>query len=122
MLDDCLPVNAEMTERLPKPESRKDAELAAWWTGDVWKLIPILKKYRPDLRVICVDTRPTGTVCVTRLDPGSKVLTERFFEIVDDFVNQEINDANFAAFYASIKMISGFDIMADFSASKWLGA
>jgi len=54
VLHDCLPLNERMAtrefERGPESEVTRGA-----WTGDVWKLIPTLKKYRPDLDVAYVD-------------------------------------------------------------------
>ena len=56
MLHDCVPYSFEMTtrdlENLPKGS----------WTGDVWKLIPILQAWRPDLMLTVLDCRPTGLV------------------------------------------------------------
>jgi hypothetical protein len=60
MLDDCLPVNVEMTERVHRSAERVDRVHADWWTGDVWKLLPILRRYRPDLHVTAVDTSLQG--------------------------------------------------------------
>lgn len=41
-----------------------------WWTGDVWQVMLILKKYRPDLFVHVLDAASTGLVLVTNLDRG----------------------------------------------------
>lgn len=61
---DCCPFSVEMTTR--------DLEnLPDIWTGDVWKLIPILDEYRPDLTVSVLDARPTGLLAITGLKPGS---------------------------------------------------
>ena len=60
------------------------------WTGDVWRLLPIFKKYRPDLRVIAVDCEPTGLVVCTKLDPRSTVLADHYYEIIDEFFGDEL--------------------------------
>jgi hypothetical protein len=52
------------------------------WTGDVYNLLAILTRYRPDLICLRVDTRPTGLLLVIGLDPGSSALDERYDEIV----------------------------------------
>ena len=72
-LHDCYPVNTEMTNR----EARQ-----IWWAGDVWKLLPILRDFRPDLDVTILDCPPTGLAIVQGLNPDSKVLIDRYDEIV----------------------------------------
>lgn len=56
-----------------------------FWTGDIWRLVLILKKYRPDLTVATVATSPSGLAVVRRLDPESRVLGERYEDIVAEF-------------------------------------
>ena len=65
LMHDCLPYTPIMAERFPGVRC---------WTGDVWKFLPILKKYRPDLRVTVFDCPPTGLVACTQLDPYSDLL------------------------------------------------
>lgn len=91
LLDDCLPVNVEMTERVHMPGERKDKELSGWWTGDVWKVVSILRKYRPDLKLIPFDTTPTGNVMVTNLDPDSTLLSDNYHNIVAEFSDLQLN-------------------------------
>ena len=88
-MHDCLPLDEVMTER----------DLAVWrfktvgtrhensWTGDVWKVVLILKKYRPDLKLHLVDCPPTGVVCITRLDPLNTFLRDNYIDIIEEFVN-----------------------------------
>lgn len=85
LLDDCMPLSIEMTERYHQPENRQDKATSKWWTGDVWKVVSILREYRPDLRLTAVDVQPTGSILVSNLDPASTVLYDRYFEIVDRF-------------------------------------
>ncbi|WP_264050206.1 class I SAM-dependent methyltransferase [Methylobacterium flocculans] len=121
MLDDCLPANAEMTERYHQVDARVDRDLATWWTGDVWKLLPILKEYRPDLRVTPVDTSPTGNICITNLDPGSDVLSDNYYKIVDEYINIDMNDESFQKFYKEYKITSAEAILYGFDASLFVG-
>src|SRR6476646_4213199 len=65
LLHDCLPYNVEITAR---------ALIDGDWAGDVCKILPILKKYRPDLRIHLLDCPPTGLVACTQLDPHSNIL------------------------------------------------
>ena len=54
------------------------------WTGDVWKIIPILQIARPDLVVIPLDTVPTGTLLVLGADPTNTTLWDGFDYILGD--------------------------------------
>ena len=116
MLDDCLPVNIEMTERYHQPEKRIDKPLANWWTGDVWKVVSILRDYRPDLRIIPVDTLVTGNIVVCNLDPSSTVLSDRYYEIVDRWSKEAFTPASFDDYWqvnapvAASQLLNGFDL------------
>jgi hypothetical protein len=57
-----------------------------FWSGDTWRLVLALRKYRPGLRVYNVATAPTGLGIVRGLDPDSRVLSERFEDIVREFM------------------------------------
>jgi hypothetical protein len=57
----------------------------AWWTGDVWKVVSVLRKYRPDLQIYSLNAAPTGLVLITRLDPTSSLLHDKYFDITDEF-------------------------------------
>lgn len=93
-LHDCCPFNHEMTTRdlsaVPKQA----------WTGDVWKLIPILTKYRPDLRLTVLDAAPTGLVLITNLDPQSRVLDQKYDEIVAAYELLTLETFGLDAFHA----------------------
>jgi hypothetical protein len=57
-----------------------------FWSGDVWRAVLALKKYRPDLAIHTLAAPPTGLCLIRRLDPASRVLSERFDEIVAEFL------------------------------------
>ena len=52
-LHDCLPI-------FPLTASRE--RRTKFWVGDVWKIVGILREYRPELRVKIVATAPSGAV------------------------------------------------------------
>lgn len=83
-MHDCMPRSFEMTARQQCPGA---------WTGDVWKVVPILRQYRPDLAVHLLDCRPTGLVMVTKLDPASRILENKYDEIVAQFAEKREDDA-----------------------------
>lgn len=79
-LHDCCPMNHQMTTR-----DVASIRPGKAWTGDVWKLIPILRQYRPDLDLTVLDCWPTGLVLVTGLDPGNDVLSRQYEQIVSEW-------------------------------------
>jgi hypothetical protein len=82
LIHDCFAIDALTAER-----ERKTEEL---WTGDVWKIIPCLREFRPDLNVFTIPTPPTGLGVVSSLDSRSTVLTDRFDEIVSRYLSLEV--------------------------------
>ena len=76
VMHDCLPFEPSMAER-----DRRNAKTRAW-TGDVWKVIPILREVRPDLEISLYDAAPTGLTIIRNLDPGNTVLRDRYDEII----------------------------------------
>lgn len=66
VLDDMLPRN-------PREAARERS--TRFWAGDVFKVAEILRRHRPDLLVVEVNTSPTGVVVVVGPDPASAVLS-----------------------------------------------
>lgn len=56
-------------------------------TGDVWKIVPCLKHYRPDLDVFTIATPWTGLTVVIGLDPKSRGLSDNYDEVVARFID-----------------------------------
>ena len=75
-IHDCMPWNAAMAER------DRGRSVGDEWTGDVWKLLPILQAVRPDLSITVADCPPTGLVLVTNLDGANTALADSYAEIV----------------------------------------
>ena len=80
VFDDMLPRDVD--------EAARDRHTSAW-TGDVFKVIPVLRQYRPDLTVIPVDTKPTGLLMVLGADPTSRVLKAHYDEIIEAWVTPD---------------------------------
>jgi tetratricopeptide (TPR) repeat protein len=76
VLHDCLPL-------FPLTASRE--RRTKFWVGDVWKVVGILRRYRPELRVKIVATAPSGLCIVRGLDPTSRLLRERLDEIIEQY-------------------------------------
>jgi hypothetical protein len=83
VFDDILPRTAE--------EAARDRRTRAW-TGDVYKALDALIRYRPDLICLRVDTEPTGLGVILGLDPGESELRERYDEFVGEAVVPDPQD------------------------------
>jgi len=77
LIHDCLPID-EVTAARERSTSI--------WSGDVWRLIALLRAFRPDLEVNVVDVAPTGLGIIRGLDPDSTVLDYRYNEIVERYL------------------------------------
>ena len=78
MIDDVYPNHVLQARR---------QRVTQHWMGDVWKIIPILQKYRPDLLLVPVNTEPSGTLLVVGLNPTERILWERFDIILEEAVD-----------------------------------
>ena len=81
LLHDVLPTRPEVGTR------EKQTKM---WTGDVWKAVDILRRFRSDLTLIFVPTMPSGLLFVTNLNPDSTVLAGRFDELVETWMPKEL--------------------------------
>ncbi|NNK67164.1 MAG: class I SAM-dependent methyltransferase [Rhodobacteraceae bacterium] len=101
VMHDCCPFSFEMCTRdlnnIPKGA----------WTGDVWKLIPILKAARPDLQIDVLNCKPTGLVVVSNLDPASEVLFQKYEDTVDKWRDVALEDFGLNAFYKLFEFQDG---------------
>src|SRR5882762_404827 len=77
LIHDCYPLSRHTAER----ERR-----TTFWSGDIWRLVLLLRKYRLDLSVKVIGTSPTGLGVVRGLDPGSNVLREKYDAIVGEIL------------------------------------
>jgi hypothetical protein len=83
LVHDCYPIDRACAAR---------QQTTLLWSGDVWKLVVCLKKYRPDLRIRTVDVVPTGLTIIRGLDPASTVLSSRLRQIEQEFVPQDFDE------------------------------
>lgn len=74
---DCVPLNKITSQR---------ERVTSFWSGDVWKVVLCLKKYRPDLTIFTIPAPPTGLCVVTKLNPDSHILTDNYPQILEEFV------------------------------------
>ena len=60
---DTIPLDEKTAARTRRTE---------FHTGDVWKVVPFLKQFRPDLEMVTVRTGPSGLTLIRRLSPSRK--------------------------------------------------
>ena len=73
ILDDIFPNHPAQAQR----ERRTRV-----WTGDVWRLVEVLRRYRPDLFLLPLDASPTGLLLIAGLDPANRVLWDTYNPVV----------------------------------------
>jgi hypothetical protein len=96
MMHDLVPHNLAMT-------TRDLTAIRGAWTGDVWKLLPILQRWRPDLTLTMLNLRPTGVLCASNLSPGNRVLQENYDAIVAEFLEQDIETYGVERYFGSFE-------------------
>ena len=106
-LHDCIPTDIYRARRsMGDTEARKLAPEPNAWTGDVWKVLLILKEHRPDLRIHCFDAPPTGLVCITGLDPANTSLRDNYFSLIEQYGGLDLKVYGLAKFIASLTLTS----------------
>jgi len=83
VFDDILPRTVE--------EANRDRRTRAW-TGDVYKVLGILARHRPDLICLRVGTQPTGLLLVLALDPANRALSLRQDLLLEQMVVPDPQD------------------------------
>jgi hypothetical protein len=81
VIDDVFPNH-------PAQASRQ--RVTQFWTGDVWKILAVLQRHRPDLLVLRVNTAPTGLLLILGADPTNDALWDSF----DDVLVEALNDTS----------------------------
>ncbi|MBK8446592.1 MAG: class I SAM-dependent methyltransferase [Micropruina sp.] len=80
VFDDMLPRNHLEGYRLRRTVS---------WAGDVYKVQQVLRRLRPDLVLLPLNTKPTGTLIVANLDPTSTVLADALPEVTRQLTSDD---------------------------------
>jgi Glycosyltransferase 61 len=105
LLHDCLPSDEHVGRRdVEDNRLRGLSPHPDWWAGDVWKVLAILVKHRPDLQIVVFSAPPTGLVAITNLDPSSTFLPESYFNFVKEFEDQTLAEHG-SAFFDSIDIL-----------------
>ncbi|ESY53104.1 MULTISPECIES: class I SAM-dependent methyltransferase [unclassified Mesorhizobium] len=103
-MHDCLPPGFYMTSRDIADAKHPRSAFPGWWAGDVWKIVPTLKHYRPELSITVTDSAPTGLVLITGLDPENDALWANYEKIIAGF--QPMDRSEFAHYWSSVSVVS----------------
>lgn len=96
LLHDCIPFDTITSAR---------ERMTGFYSGDVWKMLPILKRCRPEVDFFTIETPPTGLGVFTNLSAASPVLGDCYQEVVAEFVglNYDFFVANRESFLHSLE-------------------
>lgn len=121
-LHDCVPVEIPITVRSESNwEIRKQARHQEWWMGDVWKVVVILKEYRPELKITTFDAPPSGLVTITNLDPSSRTIWDQYFNIIEKYRNVTLDQYGLQQYIRSLEIRNTSELMSleDFGKFFW---
>jgi tetratricopeptide (TPR) repeat protein len=77
LIHDCFPLDRVTSQR---------ERVTMLWSGDIWRLVVLLKKYRPDLSIDTIAAPPTGLGMVRGLDPSSRFLQQNLQPLCEEFL------------------------------------
>lgn len=123
VMHDCIPTDIYMAERIKDfANDLRPHHHQGWWTGDVWKVVLAMKKYRPDLVVYPIDAAPTGLIVVTNLDPSSDVLERDYFRIVSEFSRISLQEYGITKYIDELRMVNTrqFETIENIAGRLWL--
>ena len=122
-LHDCVPLDSYSVRRsIHDTTNQEVSQHPEWWAGDVWKVLYILRQYRPELKIYVFDAPPTGLVLITGLDPSSTLLKENYFRIVEEMKDKNLADIGVSRFAESlsVRSTSSLTSRSDISKLFWL--
>jgi hypothetical protein len=82
LMHDCYPLDERTAQR---------EQVTGFWSGDIWRLMLLLRTHRPDLVVRTIATPPTGLGIVVNPDPASRVLVDRLDELVREYLAKDFS-------------------------------
>jgi hypothetical protein len=82
LLHDCYPLDARTAQR---------EQTTRFWSGDIWRLLLLLRTCRPDLLVHTIATPPTGLGIVLHPDPESRVLSDNLEPLIAEYLAKDFS-------------------------------
>jgi hypothetical protein len=110
VLHDCLPGDEHVVVRDPSDPARQKSSRPNYWTGDVWKLVPVLRRWRPDLKIAVLDAPPTGLVLITNLDSGNRVLRDNCPAILENYLELDLGEYGVERLHRESNVVSTEDV------------
>ena len=104
IVHDCFPTRTDLAGRISKGGA---------WAGDVWKLLPILKELRPDLKLTRLDCPPTGLLAVQSLDSDSTVLGDNYQDAVREYGELSLDDYGMDRLWDDVEAIESRKLVED---------
>lgn len=62
------------------------------WIGDTWKVLILLLKHRPDLKIFTIPTHPSGLAVVTNLNPANDDLRRNLDSLIREGMDLNLDD------------------------------
>jgi hypothetical protein len=82
LVHDCYPLDARTAQRERE---------TTFWSGDIWRLVLLLREQRPDLIVRTIATAPTGLGIILNPDPNSQLLATRGEALVQEYLARDFS-------------------------------
>jgi Methyltransferase domain len=82
LLHDCYPLDARTAQR---------EQTTRFWSGDIWRLLLLLRTCRPDLLVHTIATPPTGLGIVLHPDPESHLLADNLEPLIAEYLAKDFS-------------------------------
>jgi hypothetical protein len=82
LIHDCYPLD----ERTARRE-----QVTGFWSGDIWRLLLLLRTQRPDLTVRTIAAPPTGLGIVLNPDPESRILADRLDGLIAEYLAKDFS-------------------------------
>lgn len=121
VLHDCVPTDLYLARRDRNDQSLVSCtRIRGGWCGDVWKTVLILRRYRPDLRIMTFDSALTGLVVVTNLDPESDELTDRYLEAVEEYASLDLREYGIRRYVEELAMRPASELLDPIKLARYV--